>query len=83
MIRAKPMTSEEKLVKYTEFAAEYGNENNLDMIGGDLNFFELYCLDIIVPFVSAMGIVLYVLFRLFNCVIRRLLVLIIGKPKYE
>uniref|UniRef100_A0A914CE27 glucuronosyltransferase n=1 Tax=Acrobeloides nanus TaxID=290746 RepID=A0A914CE27_9BILA len=50
MIKAKPMTADERLTKYVEFAAKFGNDNNLDMHGRHLNFFEFYCLDIIIPF---------------------------------
>lgn len=63
MIKKKPMTAEERTVKYTEFAAEFGNDNNLDMYGRHLNFVEFYCLDIIVPFFIVLFVVSYLVFK--------------------
>ena len=38
MIAKKPMSAEERVVKYTEFAAKFGPDLNLDMYGRNLNF---------------------------------------------
>lgn len=59
MIRSKPMAPEKRFIKYTEFAAEFGNDNNLDLPGRYMNFIEFYCLDIIVPFFLLLGFLLY------------------------
>uniref|UniRef100_A0A914CJN4 glucuronosyltransferase n=1 Tax=Acrobeloides nanus TaxID=290746 RepID=A0A914CJN4_9BILA len=49
LIAEKPMTAEERVVKYTEFAAKFGPDLNLDLHGSEMSFTEFYCLDIILP----------------------------------
>ena len=49
LIKSKPESAEERIVKYSEFAAQFGNDNNLDMEGRNLNFIQFYCLDIVLP----------------------------------
>lgn len=71
MIAKKPMSAEERIVKYAEFAAKFGNDNNLDMYGRHLNFVQYYCLDIIVP--------VLIIFGLFVCLILKFLSLILRK----
>lgn len=72
MIAAKPTTAEERIVKYTEFAAKFGPDLNLDMYGRHLGFLEYYCLDIIIPALVVVSLVLFVIFRL----VRKLLSLV-------
>ena len=83
LIKAKPMTADERLIKYVEFAAKFGNDNNLDMHGRHLNFFEFYCLDIILPFLVIALLVLYVTVKLIGFVVRKILALFIGDSKVK
>lgn len=63
-IRATPFKPEDKLVKWIEFASEFeGDLSELDLAGAKMNFVQLYCLDIIVPFVSLSITLLYAAFR--------------------
>lgn len=63
------MTAEERTVKYTEFAAKFGNDNNLDMYGRHLNFVEFYCLDIIIPFFVVVFLVLCIVYRVIRKIV--------------
>lgn len=51
MIAKKPLSPDERVLKYTEFAAEFGVAENLDMYGRRLSFFQFYSLDVILPVV--------------------------------
>jgi hypothetical protein len=82
MIANKPMSSEERIVKYTEFAAEFGPELNLDMEGRNLNYIQFYCLDIIIPAILAVLSVIYLIYRLVFFVVRKAL-LFGSKQKVE
>uniref|UniRef100_A0A915D9A5 glucuronosyltransferase n=1 Tax=Ditylenchus dipsaci TaxID=166011 RepID=A0A915D9A5_9BILA len=44
---AKPMKSEERVVKYAEFAAEFGDTGTLQLQGKHLTFVQLHSLDVI------------------------------------
>jgi hypothetical protein len=83
MIKTKPMNSDERIVKYTEFIAKFGFNNNLDMYGRHLNFVQYYCLDIILPAIGLILSVLYVLYRLVKVVLRKVLSFFGGKSKLE
>lgn len=63
-IHATPFKPEEKLVKWIEYACEFeGDLPELDLAGAKMSFLQLYCLDIIVPFVSLSVIMLYAFYR--------------------
>ena len=59
MIRGTPLETEERVVKYTEFAAQFGPDLNLDMYGRHLNFLQFYCLDIIIPAILLVFVALF------------------------
>ena len=46
MISAKVLTPEERLIRYTEFAAEFDVHGALDISGRHLSTIEYYCLDV-------------------------------------
>ena len=83
MIRAKPMSPEERLIKYSEFAAEFGPNNNLNIEGRHLNFIQFYCLDIIVPFILLVIVLLFIVVQLAKFVVRKILGVFVGKSKVE
>uniref|UniRef100_A0A914DH23 glucuronosyltransferase n=1 Tax=Acrobeloides nanus TaxID=290746 RepID=A0A914DH23_9BILA len=65
MIAEKPMTAEERVVKYTEFAAKFGPDLNLDLHGSQMSFIEFYCLDIILPpLVIVLAGILYLFYKI-------------------
>lgn len=64
MIRKKPMSAKERVVKYTEFAAEFGHVDNLDSAAVKLNFFQYYLLDVIIPIVALLSLTVFLFTRL-------------------
>lgn len=74
------MTPEERFVRYTEFAAKYGNDNNMDMAGRELGFFAFYSLDIILPFLIIVLLIFYVSYRLMIFVVKKLLNKFLANP---
>ncbi|KAE9551639.1 hypothetical protein FO519_005137, partial [Halicephalobus sp. NKZ332] len=73
MVMAKPMTAEERVVKYTEFAAEFGDTEALQSEGRNLHWIQLHSIDVI----FFLLVIVLLLFSLFYKVIR----LIIRKVK--
>ncbi|KHN88814.1 UDP-glucuronosyltransferase 1-2, partial [Toxocara canis] len=66
MINSKPISARDRVVKYAEFAAEFGPFDNLDSAGVKLNFIQYYLIDIIVP-----GLVIFMLLfilSIYTCV---------------
>ncbi|KHN83392.1 UDP-glucuronosyltransferase 2C1 [Toxocara canis] len=76
MIAKKPFPVDERVVKYTEFAIEFGQVNNLDSAARKLNFSQYYLIDIIVPLLLILlffiyivaWIIIYVFRRFFNSI---------------
>ena len=83
LIAAKPMSAEERIVKYTEFAAKFGPDLNLDMEGRHLNFVQFYCLDIILPAILLAAIVLYFVYRVLRFVLGKLLLVAFSENKLK
>jgi hypothetical protein len=81
MIKAKPMKPEDRLLKYTEFAAKFGYDNNLDMYGRHLNTIQYYCLDIIIPAIGMALILIYIVIYIVKKVATKVLSLFNSKPK--
>lgn len=63
MIRKKPMSAKERVVKYTEFAAEFGHIDNLDSAAVKLNFLQYYLLDIIIPIIFIFLLTIFIFIR--------------------
>ena len=83
MIKTKPMNSDQRIMKYTKFAAEFGKDNNLDMSGRHLNFVQFYCLDIILPNIGLIIFILYISYRFLRFLLRKILSVFSGKSKQE
>ena len=83
MIKSKPMNADERIIKYTEFAAEFGKNNNLDMEGRHLNFIQFYCLDIILPVIGLILFIFYILYRFVKFLLRKIFFIFSGKSKIE
>lgn len=47
MVKAKPMSADERIVKYAEFAAQFGDTGVLQTQGRYMNFIQIYSLDVI------------------------------------
>uniref|UniRef100_A0A9J2PIP0 glucuronosyltransferase n=1 Tax=Ascaris lumbricoides TaxID=6252 RepID=A0A9J2PIP0_ASCLU len=64
MIHKKPSSAKERLIKYVEFAAEFGPVENLDPASRKLNFFQYYLIDVILPVLAVILLILYAFLRL-------------------
>uniref|UniRef100_A0A915B6U5 glucuronosyltransferase n=1 Tax=Parascaris univalens TaxID=6257 RepID=A0A915B6U5_PARUN len=64
MIHKKPSSAKERLIKYVEFAAEFGPVENLDPASRKLNVFQYYLIDVILPVLIMILLILYVVLRL-------------------
>jgi hypothetical protein len=82
MIASKPQSSEERIIKYAEFAARFGNDNNLDIEGRHMNYFKFYCLDIIIPVIGIFSMLLYLLAKILLWILINLS-LFVSKYKIE
>ena len=76
MVKAKPMLAEERVIQYTEFAAKFGPDLNLDLHGRHLSFVEFYCLDIIIPTILLIVTILWLVYRMVRFLFRKLLSLV-------
>lgn len=70
MIHKKPSSAKERLIKYVEFAAEFGPVENLDPASRKLNFFQYYLIDVILPVLAVILLILYAFLRLCLYLIR-------------
>lgn len=61
MIAKKPLSSDERVLRYAEHAAEFDIAENLDVYGRHLNFFQYYSLDVILPVLAFTILVLTLL----------------------
>uniref|UniRef100_A0A0N5C924 glucuronosyltransferase n=1 Tax=Strongyloides papillosus TaxID=174720 RepID=A0A0N5C924_STREA len=60
MLRNRPVSSEELLVKHVEFACKFGQLPRLDLASKDMGVIEYYNFDIIVPFLTICTFIIYV-----------------------
>ena len=61
MVHAKPTTSAERVVKYAEFAAQFGDTGTLQTEGRHQSFFVLYSLDVIATILTLIAVVVALL----------------------
>ncbi|KAE9551644.1 hypothetical protein FO519_005142 [Halicephalobus sp. NKZ332] len=86
MVKSKPMSAEERVVKYTEFAAEFGNTEALQSEGRNLHWIQLYSIDVVA---FLLAIVFLLLFFLHICIkliirkVRKLFIFIDSSKKHE
>uniref|UniRef100_A0A0N5BYN6 glucuronosyltransferase n=1 Tax=Strongyloides papillosus TaxID=174720 RepID=A0A0N5BYN6_STREA len=64
MLRNRPISSEELLVKHVEFACRFGQLPRLDLASKDMGVIEYYNLDIIIPFFTICSLIIYVIIKL-------------------
>uniref|UniRef100_A0A0N5C225 glucuronosyltransferase n=1 Tax=Strongyloides papillosus TaxID=174720 RepID=A0A0N5C225_STREA len=72
MLRNRPISSEELLVKHVEFACRFGQLPRLDLASKDMGVIEYYNLDIIVPFFIVCFIIIYGIIKVFTKIIAKL-----------
>uniref|UniRef100_A0AC34PWR6 Glucuronosyltransferase n=1 Tax=Panagrolaimus sp. JU765 TaxID=591449 RepID=A0AC34PWR6_9BILA len=72
MIQKQPISPEQKLVKWTEFLAEFKNLDNLKPVGADLDFITFYNIDVYVTFVLVLGLILGCIYLSLRFVFRKI-----------
>ncbi|VDD88209.1 unnamed protein product [Enterobius vermicularis] len=72
IIAKKPMSAKERVVKYTNFAAQFGRISNLDNAGRKLNFFQYYLLDVITFLVLLVWLFFYIVILTLKLLIRNI-----------
>jgi len=79
MVKAKPMSADERIVKYAEFAAQFGDTDVLQTQGRYMNFIQLHSLDVIafILLIAAVAILIIVwttprIYRLVRAIFRYL-----------
>jgi glucuronosyltransferase len=70
MLRARPTSSEEMVVKWTEFLAEFKSLPNLDPASKHMSFIELYSIDTIAVLAAALLLVLFTLYKILATCVR-------------
>lgn len=70
MIKSKPYNSEDVLIKYSEFGAQFDLHERLDLAGRHLDTFTFYNVDVYLAILSIISIVFLVLFVILRCVLR-------------
>ncbi len=68
MLHKRPTNSEELVVKWTEFLAEFKTLPNLDPVSKDLNFVELHSIDTLGLIFAILSIVITFVYILLACV---------------
>jgi len=61
MVKAKPMSADERIVKYAEFAAQFGDTGVLQTQGRYMNFIQLYSLDVIAFILLVAAVAIFVI----------------------
>src|SRR5690606_4010729 len=71
VMKAKPMNPEERIIKYTEFAAEYGDSINLHSEGRNLHWIQLYSIDVVIFLSSIIFLIMFLVYKLVCLVTRK------------
>jgi hypothetical protein len=71
MLEKKPVESEDLVVKWTEFVAEFRELPELESHARHLNFVQLMSLDILVPLLLALIVVLLLLYKLLRMLAKK------------
>ncbi|VDK76426.1 unnamed protein product [Gongylonema pulchrum] len=72
MIRNKPFSPRERLLKYVDFALKFGPIENLDVAANDLSFVQYYLLDIIFPLLLLITLITVLLLSFITRLARKL-----------
>ncbi len=72
MVRLKPVSPDQLVVKWTEFVAEFKQLPNLTPQAIHLNFVQYFCLDVIACLFAIVSMVLYIVYRIFRFILGRL-----------
>ncbi|VDK33350.1 unnamed protein product [Gongylonema pulchrum] len=73
MIRHKPFSSRERLLRHVDFASKFGPIDSFDIAANDLSFVQYYLLDIFIPLLILIALTAFLLLRLLIIIVRRVL----------
>ncbi|CAI2347472.1 unnamed protein product [Caenorhabditis sp. 36 PRJEB53466] len=71
MVRAQPTKPAERLLKWSEFLAEFKQLENLEPAALKLNFLQYHSLDVVALLLTVVLLVLYVGYRILKAIARR------------
>ncbi|GMR45226.1 hypothetical protein PMAYCL1PPCAC_15421, partial [Pristionchus mayeri] len=79
MMKKKPFSAKEIMIKYVEFAAEFGPSPSLRPLSYDMTWIAYYNADIFLAFIAAVLLSTYVIFRILSCLFRMTFVVVKAK----
>ncbi|GMS95134.1 hypothetical protein PENTCL1PPCAC_17309, partial [Pristionchus entomophagus] len=79
MIRKKPFSAKERMIKYVEFAAEFGPSPSLRPHSIDMSWIAYYNADLILAFITVILISLFAFIRITHVLARKLFVVVKAK----
>lgn len=74
----RPMTPQQSVVYWTEYVIRHNGARHLKTLGMDMPMYKYFMLDIIVLLLISMSVVIYIIYAAF----KKILLLILRKPKY-
>ncbi|VDN17985.1 unnamed protein product [Gongylonema pulchrum] len=74
MIRHKPFSSRERLLRHVDFASKFGPIDSFDIAANDLSFVQYYLLDIIIPLLLLVALIVFLSLQFLIFAIRKVLV---------
>ncbi|KAF8364189.1 hypothetical protein PRIPAC_91112 [Pristionchus pacificus] len=83
MLSKKPFSSKDQLIKYVEFAAEFGASAALRPQSVDMSFIAYHNLDVTLFAVISILALVYVVRKIASCIVRKNIAKISGKTKKE
>ncbi|VDK54853.1 unnamed protein product [Gongylonema pulchrum] len=73
MIRQKPFSSRDRLLRHVDFASKFGPIDSFDLAANNLSFAQYYLLDIIIPLFLLVALFVSLSLRLLINVVRKVL----------
>lgn len=70
MIKKRPVSAEDLLIRWTEFVAEFKTLENLKPKAQDLSFIVYHSIDVMAFLLFVVFIVLYIIYLIFKFIIR-------------
>ena len=71
-IRDNPIKGRDVFLKWIEFLAKYGNNNELHLESAEMPLWKYYCLDIILPLLLSLGLTLWICGKILVFLIRKI-----------
>ena len=68
ILKSRPTSSKDMVIKHAEFAAKFGKLPELDSYGRHLNVFQYYLIDVMALFVTIIIVILIILKLVFKLI---------------